>query len=83
MEQNNSDSWRCAHFLELSNPFPFMYFMQTMDVLDVRDDIINWYERVGYKRTGVHIDATEFFLDKGEDLLVSSNFILLEKDLVP
>lgn len=52
-----------------------------MDVLDVRKELIQWYERIGYKRTGESLDAAKFMDNKGEKLLVPCSFILMTREL--
>ncbi|CAN8071296.1 unnamed protein product [Agarophyton chilense] len=53
----------------------------SLDVLGVREDIIAWYERCGYRKTGHPIDSAPFFKAKGEILLMPASFILLQKTL--
>lgn len=50
-----------------------------MDVLAVREELIKWYFRCGYKDTARVVDAKPFIEAKGEVMLVSSVFTLLEK----
>lgn len=52
-----------------------------MDVIDCRRELIEWYERSGYRRTGKTVDARGFIEGKGEKLLRDCGFTLLEKVL--
>jgi ribosomal protein S18 acetylase RimI-like enzyme len=53
-----------------------------MDVLDCRVELLDWYERMGYVRTGERRDAQDFFHERGERLFVENvSFIVLEKAL--
>lgn len=52
-----------------------------MDVLDVRSELLTWYERRGYVRTGGGTPARPFIEEKGERLLVDCQFVVLEKRL--
>ncbi|GAB0492563.1 hypothetical protein MMPV_003830 [Pyropia vietnamensis] len=52
-----------------------------MDVLDVREELLAWYGRRGYVRTGGSTPAKPFIEEKGERLLVDCRFVVLEKRL--
>lgn len=52
-----------------------------MDVLDCRTELLAWYERKGFNRTGYTVAARPFMENKGEELLVDCSFVLLEKIL--
>jgi len=52
-----------------------------MDVIDARPELLAWYARRGYRRTGGGMPARAFIEAKGERLLVDCRFIVLEKVL--
>lgn len=56
--------------------------VKALDVLSVRVDIIAWYERLGYKNTGMFLDGAPFFKKKGERMLKPTNLALYVKPLV-
>lgn len=52
-----------------------------MDVLDVRAELLAWYGRRGYVRTGGGMAARQFIEGNGGRLLVECGFVVLEKRL--
>ncbi|EME27332.1 acetyltransferase [Galdieria sulphuraria] len=64
---------RCANFHGLNK--------MVMDVLDAREELIQWYGKKGYHRTKNFVPARSFIEGKGELMLKDCNFILLEKKL--
>ena len=54
-------------------------------VLSVRDDILRWYERRGYARTGLRTEAACLIANIQQDakLLVDADFVILRRVLPP
>lgn len=52
-----------------------------LDVLDCRTELVAWYTRQGFEPTGAAMPARPFMEAKGEELLVETDFIVLEKTL--
>ena len=54
-------------------------------VLSVRADILRWYERRGYARTGLRVEAASLIASIQQDarLLVDADFIILRRVLPP
>lgn len=52
-------------------------------VLSVRDDILAWYTRRGYERTGLRVEARELIASIQQDarLLVEADFVVLRRVL--
>ena len=52
-------------------------------VLSVRDDILRWYERRGYARTGLRVEAASLIASIQQDakLLVDADFLVLRRVL--
>lgn len=50
-----------------------------IDVLDCRTELMDWYKKLGYVPQGVSVAARPILEEKGEELLVECNFVLLEK----
>ena len=52
-------------------------------VLSVRDDILAWYTRRGYQRTGLRVEARELIASIQQDakLLVEADFVVLRRVL--